>query len=77
MVGRDKVLRYLLSLRARPEAAQVTGEIAEVNGEPALLLWLAGDLVFVLVPEVVGERVAAVRIVVNTRKLGFAARQLV
>lgn len=77
VVGRDKVLRYLLSLRARPEAAQVTGEIAEVNGEPALLLWLAGDLVFVLVPEVVGERVATVRIVVNTRKLGFAARQLV
>jgi RNA polymerase sigma-70 factor (ECF subfamily) len=76
VVGREKVLRYLLGLRDRPEAALVTTEITEVNGDPAMLLRLAGSLVFVLVPEVVGDRVGAVRIVVNARKLAFASSQL-
>lgn len=71
MVGRERVLLYLLGLAARPEAAGADVEIAEVNGEAAVLVRRAGSLV--LVPELADGRVVAVRIVVNPAKLAFAA----
>jgi hypothetical protein len=49
--------------------------VAEVNGEPALPGWSGGDLLGVLVLEVVDERIGAPRVVANPDKLSFAARQ--
>lgn len=74
--GREKVLRYLLGLGARPEAAQVRGEYAEVNGEPAVAVFAGGTLRGVIVPEVGDGRVSAVRTVINPGKLAYAAAQL-
>ncbi|MET9533506.1 RNA polymerase sigma-70 factor [Streptomyces sp. NPDC006649] len=74
--GREKVIRYLLGLAARPEAALVCFRVTEVNGEPGAVL-LMGDALFgVIVPEVSDGRVGAVRTVLNPGKLGFATAQL-
>ncbi|MCB5906353.1 RNA polymerase sigma factor SigJ [Streptomyces pinistramenti] len=76
ITGREKVLRYLLGLGARPEAAQVRVEYAEANGEPAVALF-AGEALFALVvPEVREDRVGGVRMVFAPGKLAFAATQL-
>ncbi|MEV4223371.1 RNA polymerase sigma factor SigJ [Nonomuraea sp. NPDC049725] len=75
--GRLRVLRYLGGLSLRPEAAAVTAVIAEVNGEYAALLRHDGELRAVMAVEVAGERVTAVRTMVNPDKLAFAAAQLV
>ena len=48
---------------------------AEVNGEPALLAWTGGVLFAVFVPELVGGRITALRVLANPDKLTFAARQ--
>ncbi|MFB4317801.1 RNA polymerase sigma factor SigJ [Actinomadura sp. 21ATH] len=77
IVGRATVLRYLAGLAARPEAALVTSRIAEVNGEPAVLLWFGDALYGVLTVQVEGGRVAGVRTVLAPRKLAFVAAQLV
>ncbi|MGW7516863.1 RNA polymerase sigma-70 factor [Streptomyces sp. NPDC054796] len=76
ITGRDKVLRYLLGLGARPEAARVRAEFAEVNGAPAALVRAGHVLLAVFVPEIEEGRVTAVRTVVNPGKLAFAAAQL-
>lgn len=70
VAGRDKVLRYLLGLRQRPEFAVVTTEIAEVNGQPAVLMRMAGTVAAVFLPETDGERVTGLMVVVNPDKLG-------
>jgi RNA polymerase sigma-70 factor (TIGR02957 family) len=48
---------------------------AEVNGEPALLAWIGGVLFAVIVPEIAGDRITALRVMANPDRLGFAARQ--
>lgn len=74
LAGRQMVLRLLLGLgklaRAAVEGgAQVGATVAHVNGQPALLVWLDGQLASVVVPEVDGAQVAALRIVANPDKL--------
>jgi hypothetical protein len=69
VVGKAKVLRYLGGMRTRPEVALVEAEIVEVNGAPAALLRLAGTVVAVLAPEVGGDQVASIRMIVNPAKL--------
>jgi RNA polymerase sigma-70 factor (TIGR02957 family) len=69
VIGKAKVLRYLGGMGARPEVALVEPEIVEVNGAPAVLLRLGGIVAAVLAPEVDGEQVTAVRLVVNPAKL--------
>ncbi|MFF3269601.1 RNA polymerase sigma-70 factor [Streptomyces chrestomyceticus] len=76
VTGRAKVLRYVLGLSSRPEAAAAAFVPAEVNGEPALLALLDGALLAVVVPEIHEGRVSAVRTIVNPDKLAFAAAQL-
>jgi RNA polymerase sigma-70 factor (TIGR02957 family) len=76
ITGREKVLRYLLGLGARPEAAQVRVEFAEVNGEPAAVVFADQALLSIVVPEICEGRVSAVRTVINPGKLAFAAGQL-
>ncbi|GAA4528556.1 RNA polymerase sigma-70 factor [Amycolatopsis samaneae] len=75
IVGRDRVLRYLLGMGGRPEIAVVRTEIAEVNGHPAVLFELGGALMAVLALEVGQDRVTAVRLVVSPAKLAFVAAQ--
>jgi RNA polymerase sigma factor (sigma-70 family) len=80
VVGRDRVARLFAKLipkfAADPGFAR-SAEIrpAEVNGEPALLAWIGGDLFGVIVPEIAGDRITALRVMANPDRLGFAARQ--
>jgi RNA polymerase sigma-70 factor (ECF subfamily) len=77
VVGRDKVVRYLLGLSRRPEVARMRMTVAEVNGEWATVHYEGDALRAILVPEIVGGVITALRLVVNPDKLAFAARQLV
>jgi DNA-binding CsgD family transcriptional regulator len=80
VIGRDRVARLFAKLipkfAADPEFAR-GAEIrqAEVNGEPALLAWIGGVLFGVIVPEIAGDRMTALRVMANPDRLGFAARQ--
>ncbi|GAB3876926.1 hypothetical protein GCM10029964_024950 [Kibdelosporangium lantanae] len=69
VVGKDKVLRYLRGMYVRPEVTLVEPEIVDVNGAPAVLLRLGGVVAAVLAPEVDGERITAVRMIINPAKL--------
>ncbi|RSM75829.1 RNA polymerase sigma-70 factor [Kibdelosporangium aridum] len=69
VVGKGKVLRYLLGLRQRPEIEHITTEIAEVNGQPAAFLRWHGVVAAVFAPELDGDRVSALRLVINPDKL--------
>jgi RNA polymerase sigma-70 factor (ECF subfamily) len=73
--GRQKVLRYLLGIGARPEALRITSEVAQVNGEPALLIRDAGELRAVVAVEVSEDGIVAIRTVINERKLAFVTAQ--
>jgi RNA polymerase sigma factor (sigma-70 family) len=80
VTGGDRVARLFAKLipkfAADPEFAR-GAEIrqAEVNGEPALLAWIGGVLFGVIVPEMADDRIAALRVMANPDRLGFAARQ--
>lgn len=75
IVGKDKVLRYLLGFHARPEAALVATKVAEVNGEPAALIWFGDGLAAVFAPEINDGVITAVRLVINPAKLAYADAQ--
>jgi RNA polymerase sigma-70 factor (ECF subfamily) len=75
IVGKDKVLRYLLGMSARPEAAVVRAEIADVNGRPAVLLHFQDALVGVLAPDIEEDRITGVRFILSPAKLAFIAAQ--
>ncbi|MFB9831524.1 RNA polymerase sigma-70 factor [Actinoallomurus acaciae] len=72
--GAVRVARYLAATVSR-SVESVTASIQEVNGAPAVLGRLGTALVGVLVLEIVGERVTAVRIVANPDKLRFLGDQ--
>ena len=79
--GRDHVVNLLLGIRRTAPAAgvpleSVTLDIAEINGELALLLRVAGQLDGVYVMTVEDEAIAAIRVVRNPDKLTYLARQL-
>jgi RNA polymerase sigma-70 factor (TIGR02957 family) len=74
VLGSARVARYLAGALRR-FAAGLEIAVAEVNGEPAVLGWSGGELVGVLVLEIVDGRIGALRTVANPDKLGFAARQ--
>ncbi|MFD9891169.1 RNA polymerase sigma-70 factor [Amycolatopsis sp. NPDC059027] len=76
IAGKDRVLRYLLGMSGRPEVALVRTEITEVNGHVAVLFHVGDVLMAVLVPDVDGDRVTAVRMVLNPDKLAFVTAQL-
>ena len=71
-----EVARYLAATVSR-SVAGVAAFIQEVNGVPAVVSWSGTTLVGVLIPEIAGERITAVRIVANPDKLGFLADQAV
>ena len=58
------------------DLAGVTLDIAEVNGEPAMLLRVAGRLDSVYAFTVTDDEIAAIHVVRNPDKLQFLDRQL-
>lgn len=75
VVGRDQVLRYLLALSEYAQRIRMTPDV--VNGEPALVVYLDGQLAGVTVPEFDGDRIVAIRTVTNPDKLVFLTKQKV
>src|SRR5690606_25825365 len=68
--GRDKVVRAIMALLSHaPE--DTTFEVIEVNGLPALLVRIKGQVAGVLTLEVEGDLIRAVRTVVNPDKLAY------
>ncbi|MFW6091141.1 MAG: RNA polymerase subunit sigma-24, partial [Actinomycetota bacterium] len=76
VLGRDKVARYLVGLNKRPEAVRADARLVEVNGAPAAAYYHGDVLIAVSVLEIVGDKIAAIRLVINPDKLAFVARQL-
>jgi RNA polymerase sigma-70 factor (ECF subfamily) len=76
VVGRDSLLRYLVGMVDHPLWDRVTMfTVGTVNGEPALVLELDGQLFAVMVPEFDDDRITAFHAVTNPDKLAFFARQ--
>ena len=81
VLGRDHVVALLLGIRRTAPATgialeSVTHEIVEVNGEPAIVMRVAGAIEAVYVPAVEEGAIAALRIVRNPDKLTYISRQL-
>lgn len=75
LFGRDKVLRLLGGLATHPRAAAAKFVVRVVNGEPGIVIYEAGALSYIIVPEMVDGLVVALRTIANPDKLVFAARQ--
>ncbi|MGQ0772958.1 MAG: RNA polymerase sigma factor SigJ [Pseudonocardiales bacterium] len=73
--GRNKVLRYLLGLATRSEAARLAAAVVEINGGPAIAYRVQGTLRAVTGLDSIGGRIVAVRTIINPDKLAFAAAQ--
>ena len=68
IVGRDAVARFSLgTVRFLPKDSRV--ELAEVNGQAAVIIRTSGQALFVLSIEVEEERIQAIRIIANPEKL--------
>ena len=68
IVGRDAVARFSLGTRRfLPENYRV--ELAEVNGQAAVIIRTNGQALLVLAIEVEAEHIQAVRIIANPEKL--------
>lgn len=76
VIGRDRVARYVVGLSKRPEAVHARPVFTEINGEPAAAYYDGDTLIGVSVLEIAGDRVAAIRLIVNPDKLAFVGRQL-
>jgi RNA polymerase sigma-70 factor (ECF subfamily) len=69
LVGRDAVARFSAgTMRFVPEGYTV--EIAEINGQPALVVRTGGHPFSVIAVEVAGDAICAVRVMANPEKLG-------
>ncbi len=79
--GRDNVAAMLAGFRrSAPSAginlADVALEVGEVNGEPAMLMRIAGRLDSVYTFTIEDQVISAIRVVRNPDKLQFLERQL-
>ena len=66
--GRDKVMRWLVGVMSK-NLGVVSMDIATVNGEPAVRIWLDGELDVVAAVRVDGDRVSELYFVRNPEKL--------
>ncbi|MEU3605947.1 RNA polymerase sigma-70 factor [Streptomyces sp. NPDC035033] len=75
VTGRDNVLRFLVGVARRTEeGARLT--VAEVNGEPGVVMHVGGRIIGVASVQAGADgRITDVRMVMNPDKLGYAARQ--
>ena len=69
ITGREAVARFSLAASARflPEGARV--ELAEVNGQPGLIIRVADRAYRVMTIEVEAQQIRAIRIIANPEKL--------
>jgi len=67
--GGEKVARFMLGLMRIAERRAYTFEFTELNGEPGAVIREDGEVAGVLIIEVVGDRITALRSVVNPDKL--------
>ena len=79
--GRDHVVNVLIGIRRTAPAAgvqldSVSLDIVDVNGEPAMLLRVAGRLDSVYALTIADDLIVAIHIVRNPDKLRFLERQL-
>ncbi|MGH3771721.1 MAG: RNA polymerase sigma-70 factor [Pseudonocardiaceae bacterium] len=73
--GAEQVARYLTGWMSRPlPGLEIV--IAEVNGQPGILGAAGGRVLAVMVLEVTGGRVGAVRTIANPDKLSFISAQM-
>ncbi|MFD9904759.1 RNA polymerase sigma-70 factor [Streptomyces sp. NPDC059063] len=75
VTGADRVSRLLVGFATHPRAAGAVLDVRLVNGAPAIVGRLGGELVAVLHLEIEDGQVQAVHNVVNPAKLAFAAAQ--
>lgn len=73
--GPDKVARFLIGIASDPTVADLTVELMEVNGGPAIVAFAAGGPVMVLALDVTDGMVQTVRLVANPDKLAGLARR--
>ena len=80
LVGRDKVLNFLLGVRRAARNTRVTRDeslaIEDVNSEPALVVRVGQRLESLFVLSIEGETISAIRVVRNPEKLARIDRQL-
>jgi RNA polymerase sigma-70 factor, ECF subfamily len=80
LAGRDDVLKLLVGLHrsahATGLASQITGQVTEVNQEPALVVRIGGQLDGVFVLSTDGRTISGISVVRNPDKLVFLNRQL-
>src|SRR5215211_4426077 len=67
--GGEKVARFMLGLMRLAERHAYTFEFLELNGEPGALIRDDGEVAGTMIIEVSGDRITAVRSVVNPDKL--------
>src|SRR5215211_1565487 len=67
--GGEKVARFMLGLMRLAERRAYTFEFLELNGEPGALIREDGEVAGTMIIEVSGDRITAVRSVVNPDKL--------
>ena len=77
VLGRDRVARYIAGAFSRnAPQLHLRLDVAEVNGEPAMLAFDDETLAGVLWFEIIDQQIAALRVVANPDKLRFIAEQL-
>ncbi|HVK24591.1 MAG TPA: RNA polymerase sigma-70 factor [Actinokineospora sp.] len=75
VVGANRVARYLVGITAKFAAAS-QATVVEVNGDIGVLVWVEGVPSGLVVPQIDGGAVVALRIVANPDKLGYLVGQL-
>jgi len=68
IVGRDKVMRWLAGVMSK-NLGEITMDIATVNGEPGVRIWVDGQIDVVAAVRVDGDRVSELYFVRNPAKL--------
>jgi RNA polymerase sigma-70 factor (ECF subfamily) len=72
--GADHVARWVLGILAKPSSQGVRMAVAQINGEPGLLATFEGQPVGAVTFNLDGDRITALRFVVNPDKLKGLAR---
>jgi RNA polymerase sigma factor (sigma-70 family) len=68
IIGRDKVMRWLAGVMSK-NLGTVTMDVATVNGEPAVRIWVDGEIDVVAAVRVDGQQVSELYFVRNPAKL--------
>ena len=80
LLGRDKVLEFLVGVHRTAEtagtAADLSLKIEDVNSEPALVVRVPGRLESIFVFSIENDAIAGIRVIRNPDKLAHIDRQL-